>query len=172
MSELLICTLIAVVLAILLQKRNEQKLRAEAHKGDAIEVMFKNLNTLIEAKSKRSQDVPDEILVLASWMIKSVNIKGIEFILAASLQDGNNTRHRPSPLQSKPMRTELEKVFTDLVHGWVLFVSNKNLFARFLIRNALGKRVVRDERFTPYTAQLVKKVADKKSIHCLNGAAA
>ena len=166
MTELLFAIGIMLVAVVLLKVRNDAKLRALSNMTEAVDVMFDKLETLIDAKSSYDDDVPDAILEISTWMVQSSRLRGIEFALALSLSrpirqrssDGN-----PLPPAINAMREPLQEVFAELVHAWITYISNKNLFARLLIRNAIGRLVEKDDHFTQYIAQIVQSVAQRKA---------
>jgi hypothetical protein len=155
----LCCTAIGV---IALKWRNTMRLRADKVMLDAVDDMYKHFDTLIDAKTAVDQDVPDEVMNLAVFMVKCARMRNVEFILAASLGDSEGDRSGKTPKLASTMREPLSGAFEHMVHAWFRYVSNKNLLARHLISVSIGKKTVRDENFQPFNAQVVRNFAKRK----------
>jgi len=164
MFGLFIAICVMIIGAVLLKKRNEARLRADENMLLAVEEMFSHLNVLVDAKNHHDPDVPDELFEMARWMTKCVHIPGIEFSLAKSILDGtiNGTSNKPEHRWTQ-MREPLQTAYKELIHAWFQYISNKNLFARFLIRNGLGRLLEKDDNFSPYNTQVVRRVAKRKN---------
>ena len=156
----LLAVLLTILVAVVFNSWIKNRISANSNMLEAIDTMDKKYAALSDAKSHFDSDVPNEVMDLANWMIANANTRGIEFILAAILSE-NGKGGNGEALSSK-LRDPLGEVFQDLVHAWVAYVSNKNLVARFLIRNAIGRRIEKDDHFKPYSANLVTKVVNKK----------
>ncbi len=158
MTGLIFALVVAAILTLVLHKRNEARLRAQQNMSAAVDEMQAKWTALYDAKERFEQDVPDKVMELATWMVKSADKSGIEFILATVLADRNANGATRRRSVSTELREPLDEVFLELVHAWFQYVSNKNLFARFLIRSSLGRRLEKDETYTPYNAQTVQRV--------------
>ena len=164
MTELIISLAIMIFGAWLVRKRFALRDKANDSMLSAMDNMFAKWNALADAKAQRDSDVPDDIMELANFMIKTANARGMPFLVVAIVFDRN-----PNGLGSgsrKPikddLRDPLDEVFSDLVHAWFTYTANRNLFARFLLRYGLGRHVEKDDHYTPYNAKLVDSVARKK----------
>jgi hypothetical protein len=162
MLELLAALSIAVLFAKILEKRNSIRLHADKQMSVAVDEMFKHWNTLIDAKTDFDDDVADETMELANFMIKCARKPGIEFVLAASLSERSTRSSDDKQVLISEMREPLENAFTSLVHAWFKYVSHKNLFTRFIIRAGVGRIAVREKEIRPFEAQMVNRVAHRK----------
>lgn len=170
MFGLIVSICVMIIGAILLKKRNEARLRADLSMSAAVDEMFSNWNTLMDAKGKNDDDVPDELIDLATWLVKCSRTRGIGIALAASLIESRGKRNGYNVkvnLLSSQMREPLQGVFQELIGAWFLYISNKNLFTRLIIRNALGRYAEKGDEFTPYKAQMAQRVAKRKAVPCV-----
>ena len=157
-----------IVLAILILRTYFlARSRANAAMLRNLDEMFQKWDALLDAKTKRDEDVPDELMELGQFMIKTAERNGVEFLLLSAMVDPA-ARKNNSPVKGlrDSMREPLPEVFSDFVHAWFIYVANRSLIVRSLIRQALGRRMEREDKFNPYSAALVKAVEQRKPLHC------
>ncbi|MEE2635501.1 MAG: hypothetical protein VX940_14485 [Pseudomonadota bacterium] len=147
------------IFAWALRSYTKAKIRANENMLSALDEMFEKWDVLMDAREKFEDDVPEKIMDLASWMIKTAQSRNMEWLLANNLMEGKVTNGSPS---SASLREPLDEVFKDMTHAWFMYQANKNLLARIIIRSALGRLVEKDDHFTPYNAKLVHRVAQSK----------
>ncbi|APX14999.1 hypothetical protein [Phaeobacter inhibens] len=154
-----VCLLTLGAFAWALQRYTKAKIRANNNMISALDDMFDKWGVLMDAKDKYESDVPDSIMALATWMVKTAQNRGMEWHLASSLMED---RASNGSAPSASLREPLDEVFRDLTHAWFMYQANRNLLARLIIRSALGRMIEKDDHFSPYDAKLVNKVAETK----------
>lgn len=142
--------------------RTRSRIRANENMLHALDVMFDKLDTLMDAKLKFDDDVPDDVMELANWIVENARKPRMPLYLALVILNNGSSR---TQLRKPKLRPEIEGVMRDLVHAWVSYTSNRNLFIRLIIRHALGRMLEKDDNASPFGAWLPTGVVHRDGHH-------
>jgi hypothetical protein len=132
-----------------------------------VDVVFQKWDVLLDAKLANDSDVPNEVIVLGETMIETLLMRQTPFLLLSALHQHALNGRAPSKNDTAEvgkMRDPLEAVLHDMIHSWIICVSNRNLLIRPLIRQMLGRVVVREGSSDPFTPQVVFKISKKTRV--------
>lgn len=147
-----IMQLIAIAVVFLLLTRllgSYFKARRAADKNimEANRLMFARAEVIYDA----AEDVPEDVLDLVNLMTKVSCTRFGPTVLVNALINrpafpSDNSLVFNAKIQT--MRDPLPRIFEEFTHAWFVAVSNRSLFARFLVRSELGRKLEKQRDLT------------------------